>query len=115
MDEFAEAYSPLEKIAVKLDMSRFTVVTQEEHHEYAHYVNLTAKMLWGVKPGKKVLWVCKNAMGYMMLHRIFEREQWTLERIKRYYQNATKHNGNMPSSVYWWWQRKVENEKNSTT
>lgn len=111
MNEFDEQYRPLEKIAMKLDMSRFTVVAEEEYHEYAHYVNLTAKMLFGVKPGKKdpTKMVCKNSFGYMQVHRIFESEGWTLERIKRYYINATKHNGNLPSAVYWWYARKKEN------
>lgn len=109
-------YRPLEKIAMKFDMSRFTVIKEEEHHEYAYYVNLTAKMLFGTKPGKKdpTKLVCKNSFGYMQVHRIFEREGWTLDRIKRAYQNATKHNGNMPSNVYWWWQRKQVNEKGTS-
>lgn len=108
-----QGYRPLEKISLKLNMSRFTVVKEDEHHEYAYYVNLTAKMLFGTKPGKRdpTHLVCKNPMGYMMIHRIFESEQWTLDRIKREYQNSIKHNGNLPSAVYWWWRRRVENEK----
>jgi hypothetical protein len=108
-----QGYRPMEKISMKFDMSRFKVIKEEEHHEYAYYVNLTAKMLFGTKPGKKdpTKLVCKNSFGYMMIHRIFEREQWTLDRIKREYINATKHNGQMSSAVYWWWQRKLVNEK----
>lgn len=70
-------------------------VTGSSSEEYGDYVELTRKLL---------------KRPYMQIHQIFERENWTIEEIKRAYQNATKHNGKMPSAVYWWWQRKKRNE-----
>lgn len=70
-------------------------ITNQDSEEYGEYVKLTAALL---------------KRPYMVVHKIFERENWSLEEIKRYYQNATKHSGDMKPSVYWWWQRKLRNE-----
>ena len=46
---------------------------------------------------------------YHQMHVLFTREKWTLEEIKRAYQVATKHNGNVTPEVAWWAGRKRRN------
>lgn len=46
---------------------------------------------------------------YMQMHNIFTEEKWTIEEIERTYQNATKHNGDIPSPVMFWYLRKKRN------
>lgn len=72
-------------------------VTKKSSEEYGEWVKKTADLV---------------KRPYMQMHRIFTNEDWSLEEIKRYYLNATKHNGKMPSSVNWWWQRKERLARN---
>lgn len=75
------------------DMSRFQVVEKETEHEFAHYVNLTAKLI---------------KRPYMTTFKIVE--QWPLEKIKQRYVLCTKHAGTMPGDVKWWWLRKTQDK-----
>lgn len=58
-------------------------------------------------------WVKKTALlvdrKYYTMHRIFEKEKWTLEEIRRAYTNATKHNGSCEPARAWWGARKRRN------
>lgn len=71
-------------------------VTGDDSEEYGEWVQKTAKLL---------------KRPFFAIHLIFEREKWTLDEIKRYYLNATKHNGMVPKDVAWWSARKKRNEK----
>jgi len=71
-------------------------VTGAESEEYGEAVKETANLL---------------KRPYQQVHVMFTREQWTLEEIKRHYQNATKHNGKLPNDVCWWYLRKKRNAK----
>lgn len=71
-------------------MSRFKVAEQEKY-EYENYVNLTAKLI---------------DRPYIMVHKMVS--EWPNEKIIRHYELATKHSGDMPKDVYWWWLRKKE-------
>lgn len=75
-------------------------VTNKDSEEYGEYTKLTATLL---------------KRPYMVVHKIFERENWSLEEIKRHYFNATKHNGNIPSHIFWWYTRRKRNEKEQTS
>ena len=77
----------------------FTVVEGSKSEEYADYVSLTAKLL--NKP-------------YMTVHRIFEREQWPLEKIKTRYHECSKLEGKW-KQIMWWSKRKKDNATNLTT
>jgi hypothetical protein len=70
------------------------VVTNKPSEEYGEWVAKTAKLL---------------NRPYHQVHKIFEKEKWDIDRIRRHYILATEHNGDMPSDVYWWWKRKVLN------
>lgn len=78
-------------------MERFSVQEQEEH-EYEHYVNLTAKLI---------------KRPYFQTHKMVER--WPLETIKRHYELCTKHAGDMPGDVKWWWLRKQSKQGDTHT
>jgi len=69
-------------------------ITNKQSEEYGDYVKLTATLI-----NRK----------YPQVHQMFTRERWTLEEIKRFYQNATKHNGNVEPEVAWWANRKRRN------
>lgn len=69
-------------------------ITGAESEEYGEQVKLAAKLL---------------GRSYQQMHVLFTRERWTLEEIKRHYQNATKHNGNVTPQVAWWAARKRRN------
>lgn len=71
-------------------MERFRVAEQTEF-EYAHYINLTAQLI---------------ERPYFRTHKMVE--TWPLEKIKRHYELCTKHAGDMPGAVKWWWLRKKE-------
>lgn len=62
-------------------------------NEYEHVVHLTSKLL-----GRK----------YMVVHKMCEKAGWGTAEIRRRYELATKHCGDMPSDVYWWWLRKKD-------
>lgn len=83
---------------MKFDHLPELTVDGSTSEEYGDWVSRTAKLL---------------KRPYMGLHKLLERENWSTEEIKRAYLNATKHNGNMPSDIYWWWKRKVRNGDNS--
>jgi hypothetical protein len=89
MEEFD--YTPSVKTKqVSLDMSRFTVAEQKEH-EFQHWVDKTAKLI------KRPYFQTFSMM-----------KKWPLEKIVRNYELSTKHNGNIPSAIYWFWLRKKE-------
>lgn len=75
------------------DISRFTKGTPE-HSEYEHYVNLTAKLI---------------KRPYFQTHKLVE--QWSMDTIKRLYLLATKHHGDIPPDVKWWYERKKLTQK----
>lgn len=87
MQEFDEYSLPQTK-AISFDLSRFSVEKQTEH-EFAHYVNLTAKLI---------------KRPYFQTFKLVE--QWPLELIIRRYNDCTKHAGTMPGDVKWWYLRK---------
>ena len=71
-------------------------VTKNTSEEYADWVGKTATLL-----GRK----------YYALHRIFERENWTLDEIRSAYNNAVKHHGKVTPEIAWWASRKRRNTK----
>lgn len=75
-------------------MDRFDVDAKTPE-TYEHWVNLTAKLL---------------NRPYFSVHKIFERERWTVDKIQQRYELCTKHRGTMPGDVKWWWLRKQDNE-----
>lgn len=74
-------------------------VTGDDSQEYGELVDKTSKLL---------------KRRYIVIHNIFTREKWSLNEIRQTYILATKHNGDMPSSVYWWWKRKQRIQKHTT-
>lgn len=91
MEEF-DNYQILKTKKPALDISRFTIKEQEEH-EFAHWVNLTAKLI---------------NRPYFATFRLVEK--WPVEKIIRRYELSTKHAGDMPEAVKWWWLRKQEKD-----
>jgi len=80
----------------KPDLSRFNfTVTESVSEQYGEQVAITAKLL---------------GRPFFQLHKIFEKEGWTLEEITRAYQNATKHSGNCEPAIAWWANRKRRNK-----
>jgi len=93
-NDMEDEYQPPQKMkTIAMDMGRFSIAEQKKF-EYENYVTLTAKML-GVE--------------YISVHRMVIK--WPMEKIIRHYELSTKHNGTMPSDVYWWWLRKKERAK----
>ena len=92
MEEFEEYTIPKVK---QIALNRLFVVQEEkpkeEEYEYEHYINLTSKLI---------------KRPYLVTHKLVGK--WPLEKIIRHYDLATKHNGKIPSEVYWWWKRKNE-------
>lgn len=80
-----------------MDLSRyqnnFFQVTGDDSQEYADYVAKTAKMV-----GKP----------FIVMHKIFEKEQWPLEKIKRRYHQVDKREGVIPKAALWFWLRKQD-------
>lgn len=74
--------------------NRQFIITNKESEEYGEWVKQTAKLV---------------KRSYFQMHRIFEKENWTLDEIRRAYTNATKHNGNCDSVIVWWANRKRRN------
>ena len=80
----------------KPDLSRFNfTVTESVSEQYGEQVAITAKLL---------------GRPFFQLHKIFEKEGWTLEEITSAYQNATKHSGNCAPEIAWWANRKRRNK-----
>lgn len=76
----------------KIAFNREFSVGEEEEHEYEHLVKLTAKLI---------------KRPYFLTHKLVEK--MTLAEIRHRYDLCTKHNGDIPSDVYWWHLRKREN------
>lgn len=75
-----------------LNFSKYSFVVDGSHsEEYGELVAMTAKLL---------------KRPYGQIHRIFTKEKWSIDEIRSAYVNATKHNGQLPSDVFWWWKRK---------
>ena len=73
---------------INFNLDRFTVAEQEEH-EFEHWVNKTAKLI---------------KRPYFQTFKMVEK--WPISKIIYHYTLATKHNGDVPSNIYWWWKRK---------
>lgn len=73
----------------KIEFTRDFSVGKPDEYEYEHYVKLTADLI---------------KRPYIQVHKMVEK--WTLEEIRHRYTLCTKHNGNIPSDVYWWYLRK---------
>ena len=58
---------------------------------YEYYVDLTAKLI---------------KRTYIATHKLVQ--DWPIEKIIQHYELCTKHAGNMPGDVKWWWLRKKE-------
>lgn len=83
-------HKQLHEPSAAFDMSRFKVAKQEQH-EFEHYVDLTSKLI---------------KRSYIQTFRLVEK--WPLEKIIRRYELCTKHAGDMPGDVKWWWLRKTK-------
>lgn len=70
-------------------------VEKETEYEFEHWVNLTAKLI---------------KRPYFQTFKMVEK--WPVEKIVRRYQECTKHAGNMPGDVKWWYLRKIEKNGN---
>jgi len=80
----------------KPDLSgRTFTVTGKPSEQYGEQVAITAKLV---------------DRPYLFIHKIFEREGWTLEEITSAYQNATKHSGNCDPAKAWWANRRRRNK-----
>jgi len=81
----------------KPDLSgRNFTVTGKPSEQYGEQVTITAKLV---------------DRPFFQLHKIFEKERWTLEEITSAYQNATKHSGNCDPAKAWWANRRRRNGK----
>lgn len=82
---------PIQAKAPSLSMDRFQVQQKpkEEQHEFEHWIEKTSKLI---------------KRPYIQTFRLVK--DWPLEKIIRHYELATKHNGDMPEDVKWWWERK---------
>lgn len=88
-----EEYESPEIKQIDLNFDRFKV-EKETEHEFEFWVNKTAKLI--------------NRPYYATFKLI---EKWPVELIIRRYELSTKHAGNMPPDVKWWWLRKINNKK----
>ncbi len=70
-------------------------VTETESEEYGDWVKKTATLL---------------KRPYFQVHKIFEKENWTIDEIRRNYIRATKHNGNCEPAICWWANRRRRNK-----
>lgn len=75
----------------KYDMSRFTVGGTQITPEYENYVNLTAKLI---------------NRSYIATAKLVE--FWSIGKIIERYMLCTKHVGDMPGDVKWFWLRKKD-------
>ena len=83
-------------------------VTGSNSEEYGEWVKKTSILLDGYDIGKKGQPVCKKGK-FMEMSKLLEAEKWTLDEIRTNYIKATKDNGDIPSSILWWWLRKQRN------
>lgn len=74
--------------------TRQFIITNKESEDYGDWVKQTAKLV---------------KRPYFQMHKIFEKENWDIDEIRRAYINATKHNGNCDSVIAWWANRKRRN------
>lgn len=74
------------------------IITNKESEEYGEWVDKTAKLL---------------GRSYGQVHMIFTKEKWTLDAIRSRYEYVTKHNGNVPSQILWWYLRKQDKVKSN--
>lgn len=74
----------------QVDMTRFQVAEQNQH-EFEHWIDKTAKLI--------------NRPYYQTFTMV---KKWPLEKIIRHYELSTKHAGDMPEDVKWWWLRKED-------
>lgn len=79
---------PQKAKTISIDLDRFKVAEQKEH-EFEHWVNKTAKLI--ERPYFQTFTMVKK---------------WSLEKIIRHYNLATKHNGNCASNIVWWANKK---------
>lgn len=63
-------------------------------HSYEHWVQLTSKLI---------------KRSYISTAKLVEK--WPLEKIIQRYELCTKHAGNFPGDVKWWWLRKQDRAK----
>lgn len=77
---------------ITFNIQQFTV-DPKEPDTYEYWVNLTAKLI---------------KRPYFITHKMVE--GWSLNKIIERYNLATKHNGDLPSDVYWFWKRKLDKE-----
>ena len=64
-------------------------------HQYEHWVHLTAKLI---------------KRPYIATHGLVK--GWSLAKIIERYQLCTKHAGQMPGDIKWWWLRRKDLEAN---
>jgi hypothetical protein len=80
-----------------MDLSKYQtkqfVITNKESEEYGEWVKKTAQLL---------------GRPYAQIHTIFTKEGWTLDKMRTRYMYVTKHNGDIPSPVLWWYLRKKD-------
>lgn len=76
--------------SISFNLDRFKVAEQKEH-EYEHWIKLTAKLI---------------KRPYFQTFKMVEK--WSMEKIIRHYNIATKHNGNISSDFKWWAERKKQ-------
>lgn len=80
----------------KANFQRTFTVTGKESEEYGDYVKKTAALV---------------KRPYMTIHKIFEREHWTLEQIKNRYHTVISDDGTIPKDVLWWYLRRKDLNK----
>jgi len=81
--------------SAKIDLSRFKVAPKpkDEPEAFEHWVKQTSELI---------------KRPYFQTFKLVSK--WPLEKIIRHYELATKHAGDMPGDVKWWWLRKVNKQ-----
>ena len=85
-----EYQNPIKAKTLSINLDRFTVAEQKEH-EFQHWVDKTAKLI---------------ERPYFQTFKLVEK--WPIDKIIRHYELSTKHAGNLPQAVKWWWLRKQD-------
>lgn len=90
-----EYTTPQKAKTITADMSRFKVAEKpkEEVEKFEYWVNKTAKLI---------------KRPYFQTFKMVEK--WPIDKIIRHYELATKHSGDIPEDVKWWWERKRANK-----